>query len=170
MTETNVCSDNADLGRPRFWSLPPVAFFAALAAAPICVALGGVFAAIPSAPTAFLGLAFIVSAILGAPSYLLVFAPMAWISHLKRRRGWAHFTWLAFLANLIACAGAVCLVLVLSRDLSDLEDAAGFLLFVHGFGLIFAPIYGAIFGAVFLALMNRGAPEARADQNPEALS
>lgn len=169
MTELTVANVEHGAAGPSFWRLPPVAFFTALVAAPLAVGAVAAIAAIPTAPTAFLGVIIGVSVLLGGPSYLLIFGPMAWIAYLRGLRGALDFAVTGFLANLIAFVVALGLVPLLAADLRDLQDAAGFLLFVHGFGLIFAPIYGAIFGAVFSALIRRGAAPARPVQPKESL-
>lgn len=166
MTAINGAPDGQ---RGRFWSLPPVAFFIALLAAPICVAAGAALAAIPTGVTSFIGLAFAVSVLLGAPSYVLVFGPMAWLAHLRGQNGAANFAALGLLANLLAFALALCLSLIFAPSLSDFEDIVGFWVFVHGFGLIFAPIYGVAFGAIFSALMRRGQPHARPAPSEETV-
>lgn len=133
--------------RPRFWSLPPVAFFTALAAAPLAMALIG--AAL--LPVAGVGFIVLVSIPLGAPSYLLVGGPLFWLTVLDGRRSAFPFVVAGFMANLIA---APLMLIALLPTAGSFEDAYGPALFVHGFGVLFAPLYGLLFGLVFGKLVD----------------
>ena len=124
----------------RFWRLRPVAFFSALLLAPVAMALIG-------AVTLPIGIGFIIlfSIPFGAAAYLGAFAPLAWLAIVARFSGVGEMALIGALANLAAAALFGTWMLVFE----GWEEARDAVTFVHGFGLIFAPIYGALFGAFY---------------------
>ncbi len=124
----------------RFWRLRPVAFFSALLLAPVAMALIG-------ALTLPIGIGFIIlfSIPFGAAAYLGAFAPLAWLAIVRRFTGVGPMALVGALANL-AAALLFGTWMLLFEGWEDARDAVSF---IHGFGLIFAPLYGALFGAIY---------------------
>ena len=150
--------------RARFWSLPPVAFFVALAGAPSVMALVG----LATAPLFGVGLIVLFSIPFGAPSYLLVGAPLFWLQVLSGGRGVVRFVIAGFLANLIA---APVTILALPPFGAPLDEAMQAAVFIHGFGAVFSPLYGLLFGVLFTWLVDPDAlpPERRPVPTLDAL-
>lgn len=92
---------------------------------------------------AFLFFAFIGAIIFGAPSYVLVFGPLAHYAARRRRLSIASFAMIGILANLIAWPLTIGVLSVSSGTVREAIEVAWF---VHGFGFIFAPIFAASFG------------------------
>lgn len=83
----------------------------------------------------------------GGPGYLLIGGPFLWYAALSDKgfAGWAFF------ANL-ASAPFVALILFLINERH--YDPVGTTIFLVGFGLFFAPLWGAIFGFLYHWLRN----------------
>lgn len=113
----------------------------------------------------FLILVFVFAIIFGVPSYALVFGPMAWIAYRQGIRSALPFGVLGGLANVVAWPLAIG-VLMLSGETS--RQATELANFIHGFGLVFAPLYGASFGwALDRFARPRPGVDARRDGGPE---
>lgn len=143
MTELTGKTDATAEPGFRFWTLRPVAFICALLAAPAIMVLVGVV----TLPIA-VGFIILFSAPFGAPSYFGVFAPLAWLAVVKGWRSVTAFILVGLLANIIA--GAVMGLWIAIFD--DLEEAIDAVTFIHGFGMIFAPLYAAVCCGVFSLL------------------
>lgn len=152
-----LASNAAGARLRRLCAPPPIAFFAALLAAPLLVALTGVLLL----PAFGLGLILLLSIPYGAASHLMIGGPVFWIWILRGARETGDFIIAAFFANLVA-APATLLVLTAFPALLAAMTQAPFApmrespldaaLFIHGFGLVVAPVYGLMVGAIFLAL------------------
>lgn len=114
--------------------IDPVAFFGALVAAPLAVAVGGVWAAgIP-----------VFALVLGGPFYLVIGVPvLLWhLAHRPPEPG--RIAVLAFVS--FAIPAALCMAyLLLVFGQRAAEDLAIFVFF----GLIFAPLWGGVFGIFY---------------------
>lgn len=131
---------------PRFWSLPPVAFYVALLATPLLIALLGL-----ALVGVLVGAFLMFSVPFGGLSYLLVGAPLFWRSVLMGRISLVAFAAAGFLANMIAAVLAVPAIAMVTGSIAEAAQAS---LFVHGFGLVFSPLYGLVFGLIFRGLVD----------------
>lgn len=112
------------------------------------------------------GLIAALSVPFGGLSYAIVGGVMFWRKHKRAARRIVDFVITAFLANFIAALIAFPLVSFFGV-VSGAREPMSFgtlALVVHGFGLIFAPLYGLIFGFVFTrTARDLGAPPLPSD-------
>lgn len=130
-----------------FWMRLKPSFWGSILLAPVAVLTLGV-ALIPTGYGVFL----IFSLFFGAPIYALVGVPIAWFA---LKRGASGPLWGAAVGVAATLAGAPLTLLVMLIAEPTAREALEGMLFIHGFGLIFGPIYGAVAGLLFDGLYGR---------------
>lgn len=152
----------------------PIAFGVSLAAAPLIVCaigilvhvLGRAFDGSPFEPIGLIGVVIILSAPAGGASYLLVGGFLFWRTMREGKTRTANYAAAGFVANVLAAVLSFPIMLLASALMPELDPGQAILitLIIHGFGLIFGPLYGMIFGWFFTRLakdLGRGGPDPR---------
>lgn len=155
----------------------PAAFAIALIGAPMIVAaVGGALSLIgdvePSGLIGGLSFFLLFSVPFGALSYLIVGGYFFWRTAAKGQKRSLDFLIAGFVANFVAAGLAAPLAAVIAAVVDiDMEpgQAATLVLFVHAFGLLFAPLYGFLFGMIYTRLSRDLSEESGLPEDVEAV-